>query len=945
MTLRLRAILAAAAALVLAARPTATPAQTPVAAAAAPLEAQVPLDPQVVHDTLANGLLLYVRANPEPRDRAELRLVLKAGSVLEDEDQRGLAHLVEHMAFNGTARFEKQALVDYLESIGMRFGPDVNAYTAFDETVYMLTVPTDSAAQFETALRILEDWARHLAFEPAEVEKERPVVIEEWRLGRGAGMRTLDAHLPVLFHGSRYAERLPIGRREVIETAPVEALRRFYDTWYRPDLAAVIAVGDFDAERVAAQLRERFAGWEGPTEPRPRASFPVPSHEETLVSVATDPETTVPSVSVYHKHAPRETGTLAAYRRSIVEALRSAILSRRYFELSQRPEPPFLGAATGGGRFVESADVVIYGAGLKETDVAGGIDALVTEAERAERHGFTPTELEREKKEILRAVEGAYDEREKTHSARYAQEFLQHFLHGFPAPGPAIALELHRRFLPEIALAEVDAATRAAFGEESRVVLLTAPEKAGVEVPSAESVLAAFQRAAQSEVAAYEDRSPAGPLVATPPAPGRIVAERAIPEIGVTIWELSNGAEVVLKATDFKDDEVLFHGASPGGSSLAPDSLVVPASTATWVVEQSGLGELDLVALHKALAGVQVAVSPFIGSLEEGLSGRASPRDLETLFQLVHLYVTAPREDPDAFASLRERMRGQLANRSASPEAAFRDTLSVTIADHHPRAVATTPAPSMVDRMDLEASLAFYRDRFADVDDFDFYLVGAFDPDSVRPMVERWLATLPALPREETWRDDGIDPPATKVERVVRKGIEPKSQTTIVFPGSFEWSLDNVNAIGALGDYLEIRLREELREDLGGTYAVSVAAAGWRWPDPQSELRVSFGADPPRVDELLAIVFGEIGKVWKGEVDAEDFAKVKEAKRREHETNLRENAFWLARLDGYRRHGVDPREVLNIDERIEALAPGAVAAAARRWVDPDRYVRVTLLPE
>jgi zinc protease len=905
----------------------------------------LPLDPAVVHDTLPNGVVVYVRENPEPEERAELRLVIKAGSVLEDDDQRGLAHLVEHMAFNGTEGFEKQELVDYLESIGMRFGPDVNAYTSFDETVYMLSVPTDSAAQFDTAFRILAEWSRRLAFDPEEVEKERPVVIEEWRLGRGAQMRTLDKHLPVLFHGSRYAERLPIGQKEILETAPIEAIRRFYDTWYRPDLAAVIAVGDFDASEVVEKVREQFADWQGPADPGIRSSFPVPPHKATLVSVATDRETPVPSVSVYHKLPVRENGTLEAYRRSMVEALRSGMLNRRYFELSQRPDPPFLGAGTGAGRFVESAEFVVYGAGLKETDVAGGIEALVTEAERADRYGFTATELEREKSEILRAVESAYDEREKTHSAMYAGDYLQHFLYGSPALGQETALGLHRRFLPEIELAEVNAATREAHTEGSRVVLLTAPEKEGVRVPSEEAVLAAFREAAEAEVSAYEDHAPQGPLVADPPVPGRVVEETTLPEIGVRVWELSNGAEIILKPTDFKDDEILFHATSPGGTSLAPDSLVVPASTADWVVEESGVGELDLVALRKALAGVQVSLSPFIAPLEEGFTGRASPKDVGTLFELVYLYATAPRGDVDAYASFQERLRNQLANRSASPEATFQDTLRVTVADHHPLTVATMMSPALVDRMDLEASLAFYRERFADTDDFTFFMVGAFDPDSLRPLIERWLATLPSMPREETWRNQGIDPPSGIVQKIVRKGIEPKSLTALVFTGPFNWSLENVNATSALADYLRIRLREEMREDMGGTYGVGVSASGQRFPDEEFELRVSFGSDPDRVEELVPIVFAEIEKARAGEIDADDFAKVKENRRREHETNLRENGFWLSRLETYRIHGVDLREILEIDERIEALDAASIADAARRWIDPARYVRVTLSPE
>lgn len=904
--------------------------------------APVPLDPAVVVDTLDNGLVVYVRENAEPADRAELRLAIRAGSVLEDDDQRGLAHFVEHMAFNGTANFEKQEIVDYLESIGMRFGPDVNAFTSFDETVYMLTVPTDSVAQLDTGLAILAEWSRRTAFDPGEVEKERPVIVEEWRLGRGARMRTLEEHLPVLLHDSHYAERLPIGAVEVIEGAPVEAMRRFYDAWYRPDLAAVIAVGDFDGEEVLAKIRGRFAEWVGPPDAPARPSWPVPPHEESLVSVVTDPETTVPDVALYHKRAPRERETLAAYRRSIVEALGSAMLGRRLSELARRPDPPFLGAGTGSGRLVETADVVILGAGLHEDGVERGIRALAVEAERVRRHGFATTELEREKRDLLRGVESAYDERGKTPSAAHASALLGLFLSGTPAESAEDALELHRTYLPGIALDEVEEVSRAALGEGSRVVLLTAPEKEGVEVPHEPRVLEVFREAVESDVAPYEDEVFEGPLVGVPPEPGRVVDARMIEEIGAFEWTLSNGARVVLKPTDFRDDEVVLRAWSPGGTSLVPDSLVMSAAFAEEVVLEGGVGNLDRVALEKALAGVRASVRPWIGFLDEGFSGGASPRDLETMFELLWLQFTTPRKDPDAHASFLERMRGFVANRAASPEAAFGDTLNVTLRDHHPRVVLLTP--ETVERIELEPAWSIYRDRIADADDFTFAIVGAFEPDSIRPLVERWIGSLPATDREETWRDRGIDPPEGVVERTVARGVEPKSRTAIVFTGPFDWSLENVYAVEALGAYLGIRLREELREEAGGTYGVSVRASGSRWPDEELSLQIDFGADPGRIEDLVPLVFAEIEKVRAGEVDGEDLAKVRQQHRRAHETNLRENAWWADALMSAWWHDLDPRVVVDRPSRIAALEPAMIVEAARRWVDPGRYVRVTLVP-
>lgn len=914
-----------------------------VVALAAALEGDdpVPLDGAVFHDTLPNGLVLYVRENPEPRDRAELRLVIRVGSVLEEEDERGLAHLVEHMAFNGTERFEKQEIVDYLESIGMRFGPDVNAYTSFDETVYMLTVPTDSAARLETGLDILEEWAKAIAFDPAEVEKEIPVVVEEWRLRRGAGMRTLEEHLPVLLEGSRYAERLPIGQRETIESATDEKLRGFYERWYRPDLAAVIAVGDFDLEPMVEGFRERFGDWETPADAPARESWPVPLHEETRVSVATDPEAQAPDLTIYHKRPVRPMDTAEAYRRELVGRLRDRIIRERFGEIAQRADPPFVFGGSGSAPIVESIDFWVVQGLLKEDDVERGVEAIVREIERVDRHGFLDSELDRARAEAVRGAERLWDERGKTDSSFYAGRYAVHFLHGWPATGPALRLALHRRWIPGIELEEVDALTRSAIAEEARVVVLTAPEKEGVTVPAEDAILARFHAGATGEIAAWVDAAPEGPLVPDPPQPGRIEDERAIEAVGVTVWELSNGATVYLKPTDFKDDEVLLRATSTGGSSLVADSLVVPASTATFVVQQGGLGELDVVALQKALTGKNARVRPILGSLREGLWGFASPRDLETMFQLAWLSAMRPRADPDAFASARSRMEAMFANRVASPEAAWQDTLRVTLANHDPRLVL--PGPGMIERMGLDASIEIYRDRFADFDDWTFFLVGAFDPDSVRPLVERWLASLPASERDETWRDVETDPPSGAVEKTVARGIEPKSLTEIVFHGPFEWSPENAHALGSLADYLRIRLREEMREEEGGTYFVRVSANPQRWPDEEMSLSISYGSDPGRAEELESILREEVEEVRAGEVDAEDFEKVRETQRRALETSLRENDWWADRLEDLVFHDLDVAAILDRENRIEGLEPEDIVEAAR-WIDPGRYVEVRLVP-
>ncbi len=903
----------------------------------------LPVDPNVTVGELPNGLRYYIRENREPQERAELRLVVNAGSVLEDEDQLGLAHFVEHMAFNGTVNFQKQELVDYLERIGMRFGADVNAYTSFDETVYILTVPTDSAEIVETGFQILEDWAHGLSFDHEEIDKERGVVIEEWRLGRGAGARMLDEQLPILLKDSHYAERLPIGEKEILETFDYEVPKRFYRDWYRPDLMAVVAVGDFDAADIRRSIEQHFAGIPAASNPRERVQYPVPDHDETLFAIASDEEATFSSVSVYWKQGPSDEGTVAAYRQSIVESLFNQMLNSRLFELTQEADPPFLGASSGQGRLIGSKEFYILGAGVKDNGVERGLEVLLLEGERVARYGFTESELEREKAELLRAMEHAFAEREKTNSSAYASEYVRSFLWDEPIPGIAVEFELHKKLVPEIALDAVNRLANEWIVDRNRVVLAGVPEKEGVEIPTESGLAGIFAAVVDAEIEPYEDVVVDAPLVASAPVPGDIVGEELLEDLDVLRWTLSNGVRVVLKSTDFKDDEIVFQGLSPGGTSLASDEDYVAASTAAALVSQSGVGEFDLIQLQKALAGTRVRVSPGITSLLEGFTGRASPDDVETMFQLIYLYFTAPRRDEQAFLSFTSRIQAFLANRNADPQAAFQDTLSVTLSQHSFR--SRPPSPEVYEEMNLDVSLDFYKNRFADAGDFTFVFVGSFDPAELKPLVRTYLASLPSSGRDENWRDLGIEPPAGVIERVVYKGIEPKSQTRVVFTGPFEWTRENRHAIRALNDVMRIRLREVLREDMGGTYGVSVSGGGRRDPRPRYNFSIGFGSDPERLEELVSAVFVEIDRLKTSGPTEEEVAKVKETMRRSRETNLRDNDYWLGQLLAAERYGLDPNNILNYEELIDALTGEMVREAANKYLRTDNYVRVSLYPE
>jgi len=906
------------------------------------LDGKIPVDPKITVGELPNGLRYWIRENREPRNRAELRLVVRAGSVLEDDDQRGLAHMVEHLAFNGSRNFPRQKLVDFMESIGMRFGPDLNAFTGFDETVYMLKVPTDSAAILQTSFLILEDWAHGLSFDPAAVEKERGVIVEEWRLDRGADARMRDAQLPVLLRGSRYAERLPIGKKEVIETFAHETLKRYYRTWYRPDLMAVIAVGDFDRGRVEELVKKRFGPILASPGAPPRPDYPIPDHGETLFAVVADEEATDSVVSVYHKLPLRDQSTVGAYRQMLVERLFVGMLNERFAEMAQKPGAPFLGAVSSYGPFIGSKEVFALSALTEEGGIAGGLRALYTEGERVARHGFTATELERYKSEMMRAFESALAEKETEDSSTYAEEFTRAFLEGEPTPGIAYEHEMHVRFLPGIALEEIDGLAKTWMGEENRVVLVNVPEKPGVPVPKEAELLAVLEEVDGLEIAPYEDATTDEPLLAEEPEPGGIVSERTIEAAGAVEWTLSNGARVVLKPTDFKEDEILVRATSAGGISLAEDENLVPANTADQVVAAGGLGGFSAVALQKKLAGKAVFVRPSIGELEEGLSGNASPRDAETLFQLMHLMFTAPRPDPEVFEVIKTQLRSFLENRAKSPETVFSDVLRTTLQRDHPRFRPMTVEE--ISKMDLERSLEFYRDRFADAGDFTFVFVGKIDLERMRPLVLRYLASLPSAGRKESWRDWRISPPEGVVVRSVEMGVEPKSLAAVVFSGPFRNTLANRNALRAASQVLEVRLRKLLREELGGTYDVGVRPGYNQIPREEYRVTIELGADPGRIEDLTAAVFREIKKLKSKGPTEQEIADFRAGEARSFETSVRQNAWWLSRLAESYRLGDDPAWIIDFPGSLELVTRKAVRDAARLYINTKRYVQVTLYP-
>ncbi len=906
-------------------------------------DAPLPHDTAVLTGRLPNGVQYIVRHNARPEKRAELRLVVNAGSVLEDSTQRGLAHVVEHMAFNGTRRFPKSDIVNFLERIGMRFGADINASTSFDETIYQLQVPTDTARLVGTALDILQDWAQAVTFDPAELRKERGVVIEEWRTGRNASTRVSNRQFPVMLRGSAYADRLPIGTKQSLDTFADSNVVRFYRDWYRPDLMTVVAVGDFDAKQMVRDISARFATIPASASPRTRGLAAVPDHAATLVSIESDPEYQAKNVTLLWKMPHQPYKTAGDFRRSLVSSFYDGMMNQRFTEITQRPDAAFAFAGSGRGPFVRTKDAYQLFAGVKESAFTAAADALLAEAERVRRFGFTVGELDRQRKNYLRDMTQAYLERDKTESAAFADEYASGTLTEAPIVGIEDELLLANSIAPAITLGEVNALARTTFSDSNRVVLVAAPAKPDITLPSESSLLVAFERVKSATLIAYSDSTSAAPLVPAPPAPGRIVKERTLAGTGIIEWTLSNGAVFLLKPTDFKADEVLLQGQAPGGISLLEDRDVPSALGADVLLGVSGVGAFSQVDLQKKLTGIRAMAGASIGSNAASVEGQASRQDLETLFQLTWLRFTQPRVDTSAWQAFGNQVRSSMANQRNQPARVFSDTITLTMAQHHPRTHLFSP--ELLDSVDLGRALAIYRAQFANAGAFHFYLVGAFAPDSVKPLVERWIASLPGNAARDRVVDRHVRPPSGLVAKTVRKGVEPKASTRLIFTGPCRYSFEERVVLSALEELLTIRLREVLREDKGGTYGVSAGVSCSHIPYERSRVDISFGSAPERVDELVAAALAVLDSVKAGAISDSNLVKVREIMRREHESALKQNESWLGTMADADEDGRDAADWLRVPALAAALTREQLRDAARMVIDPARMARFTLLPE
>jgi zinc protease len=903
----------------------------------------IPLDPAVRTGKLPNGFTYYIRKNIEPKNRVQLYLANKIGSIMENDDQRGLAHFMEHMGFNGTKNFPKNDLVNYLQKAGVRFGADLNAYTSFDETVYQLPIPSDDPEVLKNGIQIMRDWAQDATLDAAEIDKERGVVLEEKRLGKGAQQRMQDQYLPMLFNNSRYSDRLPIGTEEVLKNFSPETIKQFYQDWYRPDLQALIVVGDIDVDAMEQTIKAKFSDLKNPTKPRQRTPYSISLLNKNQFIAVTDKEFPVSVAQVMIKHPETKLITTSDYRNSILRSLFNSMIGTRFADMSKQADPPFLQAGANISGFLAGLDMYNVFVVAKPGEMERGFKAIVTETERVQRFGFTQTELDRAKQSYMTNMESSFKEKDKTPSESLVNEYLRNFLEREASPGIESEFKMANTMIGGVNLSDVNGLAKKYITDVNRDVIIMGPEKDKANLPDEAKIESWISSTKTSDISAYVDQVSDKPLLSAKLSGGKVTSESKIPELGITEFKLSNGIKVVLKPTDFKNDEISFSAFSAGGSSLYSDADFQSALYATTIIRSGGLGEFNSVQLPKLLSGKKVSVSPYISERFEGIFGSTSPKDIETALQLTYLYFTEPRKDAETFKGLIAQQKGGLANRGNDPNSVFADSLAAILGNYNVR--RTGPSIEKINQVSLDRAFEIYKDRFADASDFTFVFVGSFKPEELKPMLEKYLGSLPSTNRKETAKELGIQIPGGKIDKKIYKGQEPKATVRLVFSGDYTWSEKHNNQLDALASVLTIKLIERLREDEGGVYGVGARASYTKFPKGRYTFNISFGCAPENVEKLISSTLDEINKIRVNGALAGDIEKFIAEETRSTETQLKDNGFWLGYLANQLQNQDEPKQVLTYLESLKELNPDALKATVQYRLSPDNFIRMVLLPE
>lgn len=911
------------------------------------LNSKLPLDPQVKVGKLENGLTYYIRQNRKPEKKVELRLVVNAGAINEDDDQRGLAHMAEHMAFNGTKNFKKNEIISFLQDIGVGFGNDLNAYTSFDETVYILPIPTEKEENLAKGFQVLEDWAHNVTYLDEDIDGERAIILEESRLGKGANDRMLKQVFPKLFAGSKYAERLPIGVDSIIRNFKHDAIRRYYRDWYRPDLMAVIVVGDIDPKKAEDMVKKHFSTLVAPANPRERQYEKLPAYTASDAIVVADREATGYNIGFNYSAIKSEPSvTIKDYRDDLVQQMFTTLLNQRFQEITQKENPPFIFGFAGFDSYARGYEAFNVFAGTGTGDVKRGMDALVEEVEKVRRFGFTAGELDRAKKTMLNNYERNFNNRDKTESENYVQEYINHFLAQEPSPGIEKEFEYVKSLVPGIALEEVNAVTAKFKDDRNPLVFAMGPEpNAGASLPKGDELLAIFDAKQKADLKAYEDKAVASNLISKDVKPGKITSTKKNAQLGTTEITLSNGVKVTLKSTDFKNDQILMGATRQGGKNHYGLADKFNAEYATQVVSSMGVGEFSPTDLRKALAGKTVSVSPFFSAMSEGVRGSSSNKDVETMLQLTHLYFTAPRKDTGLFASFVQKNKSQFANLAANPQNAFIDTMYKTLFNNNPMAPVAVPSSAYFDKINLDRSLAIYKERFGDANGMDFVFVGSFKEDELLPLLEKYLGSLPATKKKFTMVDNKVRPVKGDKTLNISRGKEEKSLILAFYTGEIPYTEDLELKTQAVSEILNIRIIEELREKVQGIYGGGIYGGLEKYPYSNYTFVLQLPCGPEKVDTLLRAVNREFDLLVNEGPDQSYLDKVKQQWKEKHKTSIKENNTWLNQLLEYKFQGGDPARFLEYEKYVDALTIKDVQQAARVILKGQNKFTAVLMPE
>ncbi len=924
-----------------------------VASAQQPQVQELPLEPQTRYGKLDNGLTYYIRHNENPKGQANFYIAQKVGSVLEEDNQRGLAHFLEHMCFNGTKNFPDNQVVKWLETIGVKFGAQLNAYTAVDQTVYNINnVSTARETTIDSVMLILHDWSHDLTLDPKEIDKERGVIHEEWRSRSSATMRIFERQLPKLMSESRPGYRLPIGTMEVVDNFEPQALRDYYEKWYRPDLQGIIIVGDLDVDRTEQRLKEIFADIPAPVNPAERKYFAVPDNVEPIVVSDHDKEQTIPIVMVMNKHEdllPREVRNTANYLvLNYLNGLAMTMMNERLSELAQDPSAPFLGAGVEDGDFLLTSATKALTTQIipKEGKLDEAVQTVMAEVYRAARHGFTPTEYARTRAEFLSKVEALYNNRTTTNSSSYVQECVEHFLNNVAMPGIETEYALYNQVAPNVPVDVVNQlfAQLVSQNDTNLVVLSMNPEKEGYVQPTEQQLLAAVHAARDMKLEPYVDNVKNEPLISQLPQPGQIVSEK--PGLfGTTVLTLSNGVKVVLKQTDFKANEVVMRAYSPGGTNKygnLDDKYTV--KMLGELVDASGLGQFSSTELPKAMAGKQASADAVIGDNNEMIVGHAVPKDLRTMFELTYLRFQPLTRDDKAVAALLEQTRLSLRNQALNPMKALQDSLLNTLYGDNPYAVNMTEQD--VDKVNYDRAVEMYNDRFADASDFTFVVVGNFDQDSIRTFAQQYLATLPTVKRNDKPVNGRVDfQSGTHMTRFEKKQEQPSCTMVLVNVASVKYNLKNFLSADILGQIMNIRLTETIREEMGAAYSTGTKceiAESQKNGKFQLVMQTYAPLKPELADTSLVVINRELDNIANNGISQENLDKVKEYMQKTFVENQRENNAWLSHIVRYYRRGLDFNT--DYEQTLKALTSKDIQKIAQLLQKSKQDYTVIMMP-